>query len=130
MRRVLLVCRAWLVLVAMRVAISTLRFAAVRRLATRWGRRSPVGRPVSAGSVVRAVHRAARFVPGSTCLTRALAAHVLLCRMGYSPRLRIGLATDAGPPLMAHAWLELAGVVVIGGGDLEDYVPLPALGKP
>ena len=53
---------------------------------------------------------------------------MLLTRHGYSAQLRIGVARAAAGPFKAHAWVECAGTVIIGGGSaLGDYTPLPAL---
>ena len=35
------------------------------------------------------------------------------------------LATDAGAPLTAHAWLEHAGRIIMGGETADGYEPLP-----
>ncbi len=62
-----------------------------------------------------------------TCLTEALTARCLLRRRGADAALRIGvaLATDAGAPLAAHAWLEHAGRIIMGGETADRYEPLP-----
>ena len=92
---------------------------------------------------------------GKTCLTEALTAQCLLRRRGADAALRIGvaltarsgsppvfggriatlgatagfhhglLATDAGAPLTAHAWLEHAGRIIMGGETADRYEPLP-----
>lgn len=81
----------------------------------------------SAARVVWAVATASRYVPGaSTCLTRALAAQVLLARRGEVACLRIGVARREGR-FQAHAWLESQGKVIFGGSELGGYAPLPAL---
>ncbi|HYD16564.1 MAG TPA: lasso peptide biosynthesis B2 protein [Candidatus Nanoarchaeia archaeon] len=75
--------------------------------------------------VVWAVSRMAAFVPGATCLVQALAAQRLLLGSGHPARLCIGVHKSQGTPLLAHAWLELEGRIILGeyaGGQL---VPLP-----
>jgi hypothetical protein len=74
--------------------------------------------------VVWAVGLVSRTVPGATCLTQALAAQVLLSRHGCGSRLRIGVARAAAGGLVAHAWLESGGMVVLGGPDIGSYTPL------
>ena len=65
---------------------------------------------------------AARFVPGSTGLVRALAAQSLCRRYGYEAELRLGARRDDAGELDVHAWLEMDDEVVIGGGqELTDY---------
>lgn len=125
--------KVWLLVAAIRIALTLLPFSAVRRLVRRWGRRTP--RLAGLGSrradtVAGAVARTARFVPGASCLTRALATHVLLARAGRSPRLRIGVATGPGGGLEAHAWVETADGVTIGAAaPLLPLAPLPAPGR-
>ena len=71
---------------------------------------------------------ATHLVPaGKTCLTEALTAQCLLRRRGADAALRIGVAraTDAGAPLTAHAWLEQAGRIIMGGETADGYEPLP-----
>lgn len=76
--------------------------------------------------VSTAVRLASRAVPDSTCLVRALAAQVLLGRSGLPATVRYGVGRKADGPFCAHAWLECAGRVVIGGDeDLTRYSVLP-----
>lgn len=78
-----------------------------------------------------AVDRAARLVPGRTCLTDALAADVMLCRRGYPSFLRIGVKPRRGGagPLEAHAWVESDGSIVAGELEtLDEYWRLPTRG--
>ena len=78
--------------------------------------------------VVWAVRTATHLMPaGKTCLTEALTARCLLRQRGADAALRIGvaLATDAGARLAAHAWLEHAGRIIMGGETADRYEPLP-----
>ena len=114
-----------------RLALILLPFGRVWRALERLGRASdspPTIDQEAFDRVVGAVKLMGRYVPGVTCLDRALAAKVLLSRRGYSVDLRIGVTRGPGEPLEAHAWLEDDGTIVIG--DLEDltrYTRLPAL---
>ena len=65
-------------------------------------------------SIVRAVKAVSRFVPKATCLTQALAASLLIRRSGQSSELRIGVAKDDNSRLIAHAWLEKDGRIILG----------------
>lgn len=83
----------------------------------------------SIAEVSRAVERASRRTPGEkTCLTRALVLRMLLLRRGYPATLRIGVVREGGDRLLAHAWVESAGRVVIGDYQLERYTPILSLG--
>ncbi|MDX8466502.1 lasso peptide biosynthesis B2 protein [Mesorhizobium sp. VK23B] len=61
------------------------------------------------------VAAAARFVPGASCLTQALAGQYLLARQGNASKIRIGVERDTGAELKAHAWLVSGNHIVLGG---------------
>lgn len=132
-RSSIFLARVWLLATALRLALWVLPFATVRRMVRRWSRRPPVDRDprrLQPLAIARTVRRATRFVPGANCLTRALTVQVLLSRAGQFPRLRLGLMPRDGGELRAHAWVENHGEIVIGGGGLNRYVPLPLIEKP
>ena len=79
--------------------------------------------------IVWATKAAARFVPGSTCLTEAMAAQALLVRYGYRPRLTIGVMKNERRSLVAHAWVTCEEQIVIGGAEVERYTCLLNLGS-
>ena len=123
--------RIWLesvlVLWVIRLAMWLLPFGVVRRLF--W--RAKSGHPAQDDTIRRisaALRSSPKMVPGTTCLTRALAARVMLSRRGQYSELRIGVAKDDQGNLSAHAWLESRGRVVIGDRtDLGELSPLPSL---
>ena len=59
----------------------------------------------SVTAVERALWRASRLVPGSTCIHRALAAQKMLIRRGFGARVVIGLRKRHAQ-LEGHAWIE------------------------
>jgi Transglutaminase-like superfamily len=63
------------------------------------------------------------------CLTQALAVRLLLVRRGYPARLRLGVTRGERGEVLAHAWVESDGRVIIGGSasELERYTPLLTL---
>jgi len=79
--------------------------------------------PVMIRAVAVATRRAARVVPGATCLTQAIAMRTLLERRGQSSSLRIGVARSIGGSLDAHAWVEVNDEIVIGHFAPGSYVP-------
>jgi hypothetical protein len=102
----------------------------------RWTRRiGQSARPARDGdlpveTIVWAVRRASRLLPGATCLTQALAGRILLARAGHLGELRIGVRKSPGAGFEAHAWLEHGGQVVLGGlDDLSRYVPMRSAGN-
>ena len=64
---------------------------------------------------------------GKTCLPQALAAQVLLERCGYPARLRVGVVKGGEGQLEAHAWVESQGRIIVGGAEVERYIPLSGL---
>jgi len=69
----------------------------------------------------RAVHAVSGYVPSATCLAQALTLRAQLAREGICSDLAIGVARDDVSGIAAHAWLEVDGKVVIGGGGMERY---------
>jgi hypothetical protein len=126
-----LLLKAALLLGAIRVGLWLLPFRTLRSLLESAAAFTRVRETdcQSTDVVVWAVEVAAKHMPGfDTCLTRALAAQVLLSRRGYPALLRIGVVKSAEGKFEAHAWVESAGSVLIGGHELERYTPLAALG--
>ncbi|HEY0606522.1 MAG TPA: lasso peptide biosynthesis B2 protein [Herpetosiphonaceae bacterium] len=120
-----LLLRAWLLLGAIRVALWLLPFRVVHRLLARPQGASP---RFSIEQIGWAVAIAGVYLPRATCLPQALAAQVLLRRNGHAADLKIGVARDERGRLEAHAWVESAGRIVIGGSasTVARYTPLPA----
>ena len=126
-----LLIKAALLLEAIKLAMRLIPFKVLRRLADRAGRtfvRRRSGTHLPAQTVAWAVETISRNTPGEkTCLTQALAAQVLLTRRGYSSLLHIGVVKDENGELLAHAWVECKGEVMVGGHELERYTPLTTL---
>ena len=126
----LLLVLAVVLLAAVRLGLILLRFDRLHRLLARFSRPGRGRASLPADRVAWAVTAAARRLPGeSTCLSRALAAQLLLTRHGHSSLLRIGVARGDGI-LKAHAWLENSGRVILGGSGHEAFVPLGVLEGP
>jgi hypothetical protein len=80
------------------------------------------GGPLSAHeapeTIVRAVTRAARWLPGGyTCLEQALVARRLLARCGVKASVAMGMKRLPDGELSGHAWLEHEGRTLMGSGD-------------
>ena len=124
---------AWLAMGAIRMSLWLLPFRTTRRLVDRVGkaRSRPSKDDLSVERVAWAIRVAARFVPrGGHCLTQALATQILLSRHGFPAKLRFGVLTDRTEGLLAHAWVDSDGVIVVGGGDLDRYVELSSPTEP
>lgn len=70
---------------------------------------------------------ASRLPFGTTCLDQAVAGSLMLRRRGGHPVVVIGLARE-DPSCDSHAWLiGDRGGVLIGGGEVADFVPVTEL---
>ncbi|TGT71332.1 lasso peptide biosynthesis B2 protein [bacterium M00.F.Ca.ET.159.01.1.1] len=99
---------------AVRLALALSSYNRVRALVTRLDAK----RDASVGDLRRVawgVATAARFVPGATCLTQALAGQYLLARQGSASKISIGIEKGTGSELKAHAWLMSGNHIVLGG---------------
>lgn len=103
-----------------------------QRLRTRLARMETDDRERGAGApldeLVWCIEAASRYVPAATCLTRSMAAQILLRRNGHASTLWIGVARGSCGALEAHAWVECDGRVVVGEVEnLGRFTPLPLL---
>ena len=111
-------------------------FSAIRRYVESQSGSSAVSDTDWPRAVRRAGQRAARTLPGSSCLARSLVAELLLRRGGHPATLRIGVAAlpvaevvgAARADLDAHAWVESGGLLVAGDADLDRYTELVRFG--
>ena len=125
-----LLAESVLLLGAIKVGLSVLPFRTIRRFVTSHSR--AIGAASRAEPSVKRVVWALEVVTAylplfKNCLNRALAAHVLLGRRGYDPKLRIGVLRNEDR-LEAHAWIESEGRIVVGRvPELATYTKLPPL---
>ena len=119
--RTLLLQAAFSIL-AVGVGLRFLSFERLQVLACRGAGRATT--PVRSDRIVWAVEAAARHIPASTCLNKALAAQALLTRHGYASQLMIGVAKGEACRLDAHAWIICQDRVLIGGPETGRYTPL------
>jgi transglutaminase superfamily protein len=134
---VVLATRLALVILPSRVIIRVVaRISSARRggratglfpnpLSTPRGRSTDKGR--DARLITWAVERVSLRIPGATCLTQALSAHILLLKHGYPSQLCLGVARSDKGDFRAHAWLESEGRVVIGADGVAKLTRLPQI---
>ena len=118
---------------ALRLTVMVVPFRRLRAFARGLARPrpgSPQPVPGEADRIGWAVESSSRFVPGTRCLTRALAGETLLVRRGHPAELRLGVAKDASGRVRAHAWVECYGRVVVGDEDLDRYAELRPVAAP
>ena len=73
------------------------------------------------------ISAARRIVPGSTCLTEALAMQLLLRQCGYASSIRVGVRKTPNGDFSAHAWVENDGRIIFGQTQEADkFERLPA----
>jgi len=123
-----LVAEAFILLGCTQILLRVCHFQRLRRILGRvmnvalWV--SP--RSVPADTLAWALRAARRRLPFyATCFGEAVAAESLFRRYGYTPVMRVGAMRREGA-FRAHAWLELDGVVVVGGPEsvVREYKPL------
>jgi len=122
-----LLMTAFFLVATVRLGLWFFPFSWVRRTASSASRARPHPTPISVLRLAGSIDLASRYVPRATCLTKALAAQILLTRSGHKPLLRIGVRRDSGGNFQAHAWLENDGMVIGGLDDLHTYATLPPL---
>lgn len=115
-----LLIKVTLLLGAIRIALLLFRFSTVQEILARMSEQSRITR-VEGGlnyqkRVVWAVKAAGRRLLGDkSCLPQALAVHALFQQAGKTTVLHIGVAKDTEDQLLAHAWVEFDGEIIIGG---------------
>jgi hypothetical protein len=114
---VTLATEAFVALAAARAALALFDLRRMHSILNRLRRGGLDARPprVNSGSLVWALEAARRVFPlRTTCLVEALAAEALFRRHGHEPVLCIGAKLTNGK-LEAHAWIEEADQVLVGG---------------
>jgi hypothetical protein len=77
----------------------------------------PSANPVQADAWIASMDRAARYVPGATCLATSIALAWILRRRGVDVVVKIGTRTEA--EFSAHAWIESNGLPLTSARDGE-----------
>jgi hypothetical protein len=121
----LLLMRVAILVLVVRAGLWLVPFQSIRRAVALLAKPSPAQtNEFSVERLSRAVSTAACYVPKATCLTQALALHILLRRRAINSKIRIGVAKDNGGIWEAHAWVESGDRVVIGHLNLNHYTPM------
>lgn len=124
-----LLVEALLVVAASRAALTLVPYALLRRArrpVLGIAARLPAG-GADATALVSAVRVVSRHVPGASCLTQAIALHLMLARRRIASHLVVGVARRDGR-FQAHAWVDRDGEVLIGG-DVARFNPLVRVGR-
>ena len=123
--------RATIALVTAKLAV---RFMSITNASKTVTRIQAIGRrPATSPSPERiawAVMTTGRLMSGlKNCLVQALAAQSILARAGYTCELQIGAAKNGPRKLLAHAWVERNGEVLIGDFEPGSFRSLTAPGR-
>jgi hypothetical protein len=123
--------QAWVLLLAVDLALRTLPFAWTQAWAARESAKKAIRAPEENAVAVQRLRRltdlaARHHLYPMRCLRRSLTLQWLLNRRGMPAVLRLGVQREAGA-LKAHAWLELDGLPLGEPQDIESrFVPLLA----
>jgi hypothetical protein len=124
----LALAEAFVVLALVRLSLAAMNFKKVQRLtvalARRLAPRPHSGTPEGDAQLGRAVRRAALLVPGARCLAQATAGMILTARRGQRARMTIGVKLGSAEEFGAHAWLETAHGIPVGGAEAAEFAPL------
>jgi hypothetical protein len=114
--------------VLVRLALAAMNFKRVQRITVTLVRRlAPAPAPGTLdddAQLGRAVRRAAMLVPGARCLAQATAGMIISARRGRKTRMTIGVKLGASEEFGAHAWLETAHGIPVGGEEAAQFAPL------
>lgn len=119
---------AFVVLAFVRLSLAAMNFKRVQRMTVALVRRlapaPSIGTPEDDAQLGRAVRRAALLVPGARCLAQATAAMIISARHGRRAKMTIGVKLGAAEEFGAHAWLETAHGIPVGGDEAAQFAPL------
>ena len=90
-----------------------------------------IGKQIEAWRILRIVDAVGgKLTLTNHCLTKAVAAKLLLNRAGFAVDFRIGVSMASGGKIDGHAWLESDGRVVLGYlNDLGRYTVFPGMNR-
>lgn len=80
----------------------------------------PIASPFRVGARIEAL--ASQLLGADSCLPQAVAAAAYFRRHGQPVELVVGVRRAGG--FAAHAWVELAGMPVVGGAERPGYQPI------
>ncbi|MCW8132901.1 MAG: lasso peptide biosynthesis B2 protein [Planctomycetota bacterium] len=117
---------AWLVGLWVRLALWFLPPSSFMRMLEQECRvrhAGPRGPVATREQLCAAVLFAARFIPGSSCLTRAYTGRLLMARYAIPALVHVGVRKVEGR-MESHAWLEADGHICLGNIEIQSYTKL------
>jgi len=107
------------------VLVRLVAVASIRAVASRYRRLAQSAAGASSERTAWAIEGVGRRLPWiSTCLTRAIAAELLIATDTAPGQIRIGIRRDACGALESHAWFEQDGRILVGGAGADNYLHL------
>lgn len=103
-------------IVKVRLMLWVLPFTRIQRSFTKF---ESVRSDIPVSRLTWSVRMTSRYVPGATCLTKALTGYLLLSKHGYHSMIKIGVGKSAEGEFEAHAWLEYDCEVVLGESEKD-----------
>ncbi|MCZ3364274.1 MULTISPECIES: lasso peptide biosynthesis B2 protein [Methanobacterium] len=119
--------KSFFLLWVIRIMLWILPFSVIQKIVGKLTAVSGESHNIPLEKLTWAVPVMSRYVPKATCLTRALAAQILLAGQNYNSNLKIGVSKNNGE-LEAHAWLEADDKIVLGESEVE-YTPILNIGE-
>jgi len=119
--------KAFFLLLTVRIMLWILPFSFIQKITRRLTDVSEdMTSEISIEKLTWAIRVMSIYTPGATCLTRAIAAQILLARYNYSSSIRIGVSKN-DEEFEAHAWLEKDGGIILGESETQ-YTPIMDMG--
>ncbi|MBK8335806.1 MAG: lasso peptide biosynthesis B2 protein [Sterolibacteriaceae bacterium] len=122
-----LLLKAAMLLSTVRISLWLFGYQSVRPLVERGCALSPrlFDTAATAEEMAWAVAQVGSVVPGGRhCLSQALALRVFLARRGVQVDVSFGVRRGPDSLVIAHAWIEHDGRILIGGTNLDSFVRL------
>jgi len=119
-----LLIKSFLLLGVVRISLFVLPFSSVRWLLLQWKRRTVRADRLDLNHIRKvtwAIKAASRYVPRASCLTQGISVVLLLDQLGQLAHLKIGVAKGTSQNLVAHAWVESHGRIVLGNDPNPSY---------
>jgi len=119
--------KAFFLLLTVRIMLWILPFSFIQKITRRLTDVSEdMMSEISIKKLTWAIRVMSIYTPWATCLTRAIAAQILLARYNYSSSIRIGVSKN-DEEFEAHAWLEKDGGIIFGESETQ-YTPIMDMG--
>ena len=122
-----IIVKSFLLLWTVRIMLWILPFSVTQKILGRFTAVSDGSHSIPMEKLTWAVAVMSMYVPKATCLTRALAAQILLAGQNYPSNIKIGVSKTEGN-FEAHAWLESGDKIVLGQSETE-FVPILNIGE-